>query len=373
MGKSNKWTYDLIYDYIKNNGAELLTTKEEFMSQMSLGLDARNVKLKITCKKCEFGILENIRFRTYIYKKHPQQICKSCSGGSDSHKISKEKFYIIKEELKSRDIKMLLEYNFFINTSMKVDCICLKCGHKWKPIFRDIYYAKKGCIICANKRIGKKTKKRWENLEYRYSLLSKIKKTLNTKKLLKKRSDISLKMWSNKEFKIKMSGENNSNWKGGITPIKRYLREQLAEWKKESTSICNYKCVITNTSMSDIHHVHSFNMILESFNKINKIDIKTIGEYEVLQLQAITKAFQIYHDSIGKGICLCKPIHRLFHKMYGNGDNTKYQLKEFVNRLELGEFNNFLVENNLELNIDYEVLNKLIEFNNIKVHNRIIT
>jgi len=43
-----------------------------------------------------------------------------------------------------------------------------------------------------------------------------------------------------------------------------------------------------------------------------------------------------------------KRIHNFYHGIYGN-DNTHEQFEEFKVRLKLGEFNDFLKENNLKL------------------------
>ena len=83
-----------------------------------------------------------------------------------------------------------------------------------------------------------------------------------------------------------------------------------------------------------------------------------MGEYTFEEIKNIEELFYKYH-TIKIGVPILNSLHTFYHKIYGD-DNTPQQFKEFITRLRLGEFNNFLKENNLELNINYEILNKLL-------------
>lgn len=126
-------------------------------------------------------------------------------------------------------------------------------------------------------------------------------------------------------------GSTNPNWKGGITPLYNYLRNELKEWKLESMKNCGYKCVITGVKTKDleIHHLKSFNIILnETVNELNIPIYTSIGKYTGEQLVALKKLFIKKHFEL-LGVCLTKDVHNLFHSTYGKGNNTPEQFKEF--------------------------------------------
>lgn len=161
----------------------------------------------------------------------------------------------------------------------------------------------------------------------------------------------------------KISGKNNYNWNGGISRINSFLRNISIPWKKESLKFTNYKCILTGIKGStlEIHHLVPFaNIVEETFN-ICDLSIKSIvEEYNTDELKLLASNFKQINDSYGFGFVITKQLHNLFHSLYSNRNNTIFQLKEFIIRLRCGEFNNFLEENNLELNINYDVINSII-------------
>lgn len=142
---------------------------------------------------------------------------------------------------------------------------------------------------------------------------------------------------------------------GGNSPsaLTTYLRRNMSRsWKNKSMKECDYKCVISNKRFDDIHHLYSFNSIVyEAINNVNMDTYDDIELYTDKQLFKITREVNRLHKLYPLGVCLTKEIHTLFHNIYGYGNNTPEQFKEFKARLKLGEFNDFLEENNLELAI----------------------
>lgn len=156
------------------------------------------------------------------------------------------------------------------------------------------------------------------------------------------------------------TGENSPQWKGGITPIHVHLRNLIYEWKILSIKICNAKCIITGDTFDNIHHLHSFDTILREIISKNNIQIKPdIKDYTVTELELLSSECLSFHKYYGEGACLNKDIHTLFHKEYGYGNNTHEQFKEFLTRLMQGEFYDFLKENNLELNINFSIIDDI--------------
>ena len=146
------------------------------------------------------------------------------------------------------------------------------------------------------------------------------------------------------ETKKKLSeankGENNPNWKGGISPINIHLRDYIKSWKIYSMKYSDYKSVISEKPFKHIHHVNkNFSEILELTFKISNIEIKeTIEEYTSEELEKLEKICLMLHYLFGPGVCLTEEEHKLFHSLYGKHDNTKEQFEEFKHRFQNGEF-----------------------------------
>jgi len=139
-----------------------------------------------------------------------------------------------------------------------------------------------------------------------------------------------------------LHGAGSYLWKGGIAPLNIYLRENIVEWKKDSMSSCEYKCVITGEKFDDIHHVYSYNKILkEIINECNLPIYTEISEYTKEELDLLKLKNIEIHNRYPLGVCLCSKIHKLYHNIYGD-DNTPEQFEEFKLRYNNGEFTNVL-------------------------------
>jgi len=99
-------------------------------------------------------------------------------------------------------------------------------------------------------------------------------------------------------------GENNPNWKGGITTEKYRVRrnKDFRFWREAVFSRDNYICQKCKIRGGKIHPHHIFN-------------------------------FATYLDlrfAIDNGITLCQICHKKFHKKYGYRNNTREQLEEWM-------------------------------------------
>ena len=101
-----------------------------------------------------------------------------------------------------------------------------------------------------------------------------------------------------------MRGENHPNWKGGITPENKKIKNgiEFRLWREAVFARDNWTCQKCNIKGS----------------KLNPHHIKNFAQYPELRM------------AINNGITLCRDCHIKFHKIYGRKNNTKEQLEEFL-------------------------------------------
>lgn len=101
---------------------------------------------------------------------------------------------------------------------------------------------------------------------------------------------------------IKMAKrENHPNWKGGISKRSGLLANWARGVKEQFNNTCDV-CGYNNKLALEAHH-------LESYDKIDSNN---------------TKNFDLEN-----GVCLCSNCHKIFHKVFGFGKNTKDEYKIF--------------------------------------------
>jgi hypothetical protein len=132
-------------------------------------------------------------------------------------------------------------------------------------------------------------------------------------------------------------GLGNPNYKGGITEIAKYLRNQLSPWIQQQLQRAGCKCEITGkTGILNVHHMYSFKNILDKTMEELNIDIRpNIGNYSGDELQLITVNFLKNNILLAKPIVMLESIHRDFHKFCGGTakETTYAQLREFKKQL----------------------------------------
>jgi hypothetical protein len=126
-------------------------------------------------------------------------------------------------------------------------------------------------------------------------------------------------------------GENNPSWKGGVTPLNKFLRNSTKHWKRKILKKYDYKCFITgeNSKKLEIHHTIPFYMMRDDvLNSLNLPIYQTVEEYTQEELESIVSNFNEFHESI-EGVPLKKEIHTIFHSIYGKGYTSFEELLEF--------------------------------------------
>jgi len=309
---SKALTYEYIKEYIngeEGNGCILLSSEEDFeeekIKQNKIG---SHVKLKIQCK-CgdEFQADWN------KFKSKPKRQCNKCGYiiGGNKERIDGNKVY---QDFINNDFTPLFKPEDYKMAHLPLPYICNK--HK----DRGTQYMPYSCV------------KRGHGCHY-----------------------CSID---------KRKGENHYSWKGGVSPINEYLRRHLITWKKDTMKFNDFKCVLTKQRFDIIHHLYSFESIAKEVFKTIIIPVNPISEYTKEQLEILDRRCIELHYKYGFGICLVKPLHNLFHKQYSEMNNTPEQFLTFIQRLNSHEFDTYLQENNLTLDINYNILNKLLnQFN----------
>jgi len=137
----------------------------------------------------------------------------------------------------------------------------------------------------------------------------------HTKKALEKMSKTFFKKgnsgWNkdiprSKEVRIKISnslkGENNFNWKGGITPLNFQIRGsfEYRQWRSDVFTRDNFTCQDCEQRgvYLHAHHKKSFSSILQY--------------YEITTLEEALNCEELWN--INNGITLCKDCHKKIHK-----------------------------------------------------------
>lgn len=118
------------------------------------------------------------------------------------------------------------------------------------------------------------------------------------------------------------------------------LRQRLDKWETETKEYYKYKCMFTGSTTIDTHHLYSFNLIVKETIESSGLSLKPITEYTEDELNRLIKICQLLHKKHGIGVCLHPAIHKLFHKLYGYGNNNSDQFEDFKCRYYNDEFKN---------------------------------
>lgn len=178
-------------------------------------------------------------------------------------------------------------------------------------------------------------------------------------------SDLALKngRWQGDNHPIHLHplyGSSNGRWKGGCSDSIAQFRRDIIDWKRKSSEFCNYKCVITGERFQNIHHLISFNQILETALSNVGLSLKPyISDYSENEYQNIKNELIILHENTLYGACLNSTIHTLFHKEYSYYNSTIENFIDFCHCINDGKYNNFFRDNGLLVNINHDYVDYL--------------
>lgn len=278
-----------------------------------------NTKIVFRCSECgkEFE-------RTYgnIIKPDRNKVCKECCKRHKKSKI----FTLdeVREKIESKGLKLLSEnYNgetsdivvmcscgkVYITTyasirnSGRTDgiCKCKECAkyynrNYFRMSFEDVkeYFNKNDCVLLSSKE-------EYINIFSEFRFIARCGHEHTT----------TFQSFKNSKHKICKecikkvnSGKNAYNWNGGYDSESIRFRKtyEFKQWVKSVYKRDNYicQCCYKKGVKLNAHHLNGYNWDIE--NRTN----------------------------VDNGITLCEDCHNDFHNMYGRGNNTEAQFKDWI-------------------------------------------
>ena len=322
--KKKMLSFEEVNDYISGKNCKLLS--DEYKGYQDY--------LEIQCS------CGNIFYTTFAsFKQSNKHTCDECTKKKLSTNLSlnfDDIKYFIEVESGSK-CNLLQDYYINYNTNIKLQCVC---GNEFETTFAQFKQSnKRQCNKCGElKRVlqVRKTQKQFINEVYdlvkdEYSVLSEY--IDNNTNILMRHNNCVL---GTHEYTVtpgnflsgkrcpecalyNVRGELSNFWKGGITPKNQLERGtyKYREWRNQVYKRDNYTCQCCGNygGKLNAHHKENF-----SDNK---------------ELRFI----------IDNGITLCENCHHpnikgSFHNIYGTKNNNTEQLREYIKRFELGEFDN---------------------------------
>lgn len=218
-----------------------------------------------------------------------------------------------------------ITYGYILKAGKTKSCGCLLKEHL-KKLHEELWKNEEFRKVTSD-RCRKQMQEQWKNEEYREKRITQTKK-----------------QWENEEYRNIMSGEKSVKWKGGITPISKYLRDLNEQWFDDCKKQANYVCQLTGKKgQLHTHHLKAFSIIVLDGHKLHNIKIKkNIAQYTNEELKLLEEYVASWHKDNSNAVVLSDDVHRLFHSLYGQGNNTPEQFEEFKERYLAGEFKEIL-------------------------------
>ena len=297
--KRIRWDIEKVRKVFEERGYKLLST------------EYRKIQAKLEIKCPENHIIQ-MRLDSFLRGSG----CNKCGIKKQAEKI---RFTLKKAKKIFREGGCKLLEEKYVNSKTKMKYIC-ECG-RTSEITLSCFKQGKRCKKCAIEKKAKKLRHIYEEVKDIFRkggcvLISKeyknSKQKLNYRCNCGRKSKISLNSFLRgrrcKECGIeKRSGENFYKYNFNLTDEEREKDRYcygLGKWKKDVREKDNYTCQICGEKEGKLcaHHIESYTP--------NK------------ELRII----------VSNGVLMCENHHKLFHKIYGNGYNTREQFEEFLKK-----------------------------------------
>ena len=263
-------------------------------------------------------------------------------------------------ELKKGDTKSC---GCFRKEKMKKRCEDEECRKRQSEIMKKVNEEKWKDEEYRQRRIiaaKKLNEEQWKDNERRFAIIRQMKERWQDEDFKKMQSEKmkerAKRLWQDEDFKKMQSERMKERWqdeemkwkmgyKGGITPISIHLRNLNGQWFEDCKKQANYTCQLTGKCGCNLHthHLKAFSTIVLDAHNLHNIKVKDqVKNYTDEELQLLEEYVASWHKDNSNGIVLSEDVHKLFHSLYGKGDNTPEQFEEFRQRYMAKEFNNIL-------------------------------
>lgn len=315
---------------------------------------------KRRCKKCNRYLPNNSLHFPYdkTYKDKLRNVCRECDpkyknflefGHHTNEKWEESDLELLKSIYKDYTNEEIVKNFFPKRTIRSLESISSKhkFNHKSQETIRR--GGKRGAIKNSANQKGRKITE-----EHRQHIAIAQKKRYEDPR----QREIARQNALNRKYerpirRAHLYGERNGRWNGGASDLVNQLRRDILDWKKFSSKFCDYKCIITGNRFQNIHHIISFNSIVEEtlnelgLNRRNKISAYSDSEYLSIRKSVINK-----HNHTYFGACLCKEIHKLFHKEYSYYDSTPDDFIDFIHKIDDGCYDDYFACKGIAKNIN---------------------
>lgn len=239
--------------------------------------------------------------------------CPNCASKNKgvASRVSLEHARNIYSEL-NKDVE--LNNQHIINGESWFQCKCNACGRSWNSSWNNLKTGR-GCIICNNSQLSiEVVKERLYAINKNIMILDNYYTNnythMNCVCML---DGYTWKVtWASLQQKVgcpecarlNKSGENNHLWNSSLTDEdrqRRRLYKNGSDWRNSVLKRENYTCEICGIKGATLnaHHKDAYHWCKDR------------------------------RGDISNGACLCEDCHFLFHKLYGNKNNTEQQWIQF--------------------------------------------